>query len=67
MEVKKLLEALNEFNAEETRKPTQEDLDDIFDAKDTLNKCEWFVNNQKDLDILIKAQNILEKVLKENE
>ena len=49
----------------QTKKPTEEDLDDIYDAINTLNKSEYFIETKKELEILIKAQDILSKLLEE--
>lgn len=69
MDIKELLEMVKEseevkedFNPEETKKPTEEDLDDIFDAINTLNKAEWFCERQDQVDTLVKAQNILKYI-----
>ena len=65
--IKKLNEqfkALEEaFNTEDTKKPTEEDLDDIYDAIETLNKSEWFVNSKREVDVLYKAQKILQNII----
>lgn len=57
---KKVDEAL-----EGTQEPTEEDKDALYDAVQALNKAEWFVSEQDDLDTLVKAQKILNGLLKE--
>lgn len=51
------------FNPKETRKPTEEDLDELYDAKNALNKAEWFVSNEEDYNALYKAQEILNRII----
>lgn len=64
MEIKKLVEQLNKINEEfEVQVPTEEQLDQIYDAINILNRAEWFVKEQKDADVLIEAQKILKSVL----
>lgn len=70
MKTKEILEelerCLEEFNPSETKVPTEDDLDDLYDAIETLNKAEWFVNNNKDVNILVRAQKILQSILDEH-
>ena len=64
--IEKLEKFLEEFDPSETKVPTEDDLDDLYDAIETLNKAEWFVNNNKDVNILVKAQKILQSILDEH-
>lgn len=66
MELKKLVEQLNKITEEEfvSKKPTEEDYDDLYSAKNALNKFEWMVDTQEEADILIKAQELIEKYFK---
>ena len=62
-------EAVNEEKLEDGKiqKPTSNDLDDIYDAINTLNTCEFFVETKEEVEALFKAQNILSKLLEEGE
>ena len=64
MKIEKLIENLNKVTKEfEVQVPTEEQLDQIYDAINILNRAEWFVKEQKDADVLIEAQKILKSVL----
>lgn len=64
MKIEKLIENLNKVTEEfEVQIPTEEQLDQIYDAINILNRAEWFVKEQKDADVLIEAQKILRSVL----
>ena len=64
MKIEKLIENLNKVTEEfEVQIPTEEQLDQIYDAINILNRAEWFVKEQKDADVLIEAQKILKSVL----
>lgn len=63
MDIKELLTLLEDFNPEDTRKPEESDLDDIYDAIQTLNKAEWFTNVKEESEVLHRAQNILQGIL----
>lgn len=64
MKIEKLIENLNKVTEEfEVQVPTEEQLDQIYDAINILNRAEWFVKEQKDADVLIEAQKILKSVL----
>lgn len=64
--IEKLEKFLEEFDPSETKVPTEDDLDDLYDAIETLNKAEWFVNSNKDVNILVRAQKILQSILDEH-
>jgi hypothetical protein len=51
------------FNIEDTKKPTEQDLDAIYNAIETLNKSEWFVNSKTEVDALHRAQKILQNII----
>jgi hypothetical protein len=63
MDIKELLTILEDFNPKDTRKPEESDLDDIYDAIQTLNKAEWFTNVKEESEVLHRAQNILQGIL----
>lgn len=63
MDIKELLTILEDFDPKDTRKPEESDLDDIYDAIQTLNKAEWFTNVKEESEVLHRAQNILQGIL----
>ena len=67
MDIKELLTMLEDFDSKDTRKPEESDLDDMYDAIQTLNKAEWFTNVKEESEVLHRAQNILQGILDEAE
>ena len=65
MDIKTLNELFEAF-ADSTQTPNEKELDDLYYAIQILNRAEWFVNTQKDCDVLVNAQKILNKVLKKH-
>lgn len=48
------------FDPSETKVPTEEDLDDIYDCLQTLNKIEYFVETEEDLNMITKAYEVIQ-------
>ena len=48
------------FDPSETKVPTEEDLDDIYDCLQTLNKIEYFVETEEDLNKILKAYEVIQ-------
>lgn len=64
-ELLKMAEGLNlkeKFDPKDTKKPTESDLDDIYDAIQTLNKAEWFCTREAQMNTLVKAQSVLKEI-----